>query len=112
MTDPADIAALNAPTLATVTWTPRGGSPRVITGDYLDKWGAGTTVELGCGIEQVLVDLGLPQFNDGEHCIAVCALVNHQLRHGSVATLHCPDGVAVLELLPLAQALDGSHPIR
>lgn len=38
----AEIDALNAPTVATITWTPRGGTPRTVEGDYLTRVVGGT----------------------------------------------------------------------
>lgn len=84
---------------ARVTWTPHGGGDTVTAeSDYADARSG--TAHLGCGIEQCLDDLGLPQFNDETKYLAVCDLINRQLRHHPWALLHCPEGVARLELIP------------
>lgn len=81
---------------ARVTWTPHGGDTTTAIGDYVD--GMGGTASLGCGIEELLDDLRLPQFEDTEHYLAVCDLVNRQLAQRPWAVLVCPEGVARLEL--------------
>lgn len=99
MTEPdaqiaAEVEAMNAPIRAQVTWTPHSGGPtRTVSGAYLDSWGG--QLQLGCGIEALLDDLGLPQLN-AAHQIAVCELVDAQLREGSTAEVRCPDGAARL----------------
>ncbi len=85
--------------LARVIWTPRGGDTVCAEDDYVDGQDD-TTAHLGCGIESALEDLGLPQFNDTGKYLAVCDIVNRQLEYHPWAELHCPEGVARLELIP------------
>lgn len=79
-----------------VTWTPHGGDTISTRGDYVD--GMGDTASLGCGIEELLDDLGLPQLEDTEHYLTVCDLVSRQLAQRPWAVLVCPEGMARLEL--------------
>lgn len=79
-----------------VTWAPREGDTTSVHGDYVD--GMGGTASLGCGIEELLDDLGLPQFTDEQKYLAVCDLVTRQLAQRPWAVLVCPEGVARLEL--------------
>lgn len=81
---------------ARVTWTPHGGDTTTASGDYVD--GMGDTASLGCGIEELLDDLGLPQFADERKYLAVCDLVNRQLAQRPWAVLACPEGSVRLEL--------------
>lgn len=79
-----------------VTWTPTTGDAVNVSGDYVD--GMGDTASLGCGIEELLDDLGLPQLEDDAKYLRVCDLVNHQLAQRPWAVLVCPEGSARLEL--------------
>lgn len=82
-----------------VTWTPRGGGDTVTAeNDYVD--GRDGTAHLGCGIESVLPDLGLPHFDSSEKYLSVCDLVNKQLLQRPWAVLTCPEGTARIELIP------------
>ncbi|CDO24074.1 hypothetical protein MMAG44476_20029 [Mycolicibacterium mageritense DSM 44476 = CIP 104973] len=85
---------------ARVTWIPRdGGDTVTVSGDYLE--GADGAAELGCGIEEMCDDLGIiHHLNDTEHYLMLCDLVNRQLSRRPWAELHCPEGVARLELIP------------
>lgn len=83
---------------ARVSWTPRGGDTLTAEDDYVD--GRSGTAHLGCGIESVIVDLGLSHFDSSEKYLMVCDLVNRQLEHRPWAELHCPEGLALLELIP------------
>lgn len=83
-----------------VTWTPTTGDVVTAIGDYVD--GMGDTASLGCGIEELLDDLGLPQFEDTEKYLAVCDLINRQLAQRPWVVLVCPEGSARLELVELA----------
>lgn len=85
---------------ARVTWTPRGGGDTVTAeSDYVDGRD-GTTAHLGCGIEEALDALGLPQFNVIEKSLMVLDLINRQLAWRPWAELWCPAGTARLELIP------------
>lgn len=80
-----------------VTWTPHGGDTVSAESDYVD--GRDGTAHLGCGIEQALDDLGLPQFEDTEKYLMVCDITNRQLAQRPWAVLVCPEGTARLELV-------------
>lgn len=82
---------------ARMSWTPRGGDTVTAESDYVD--GRDGAAHLGCGVEQALDDLGLPQFNDSEKYLQVCDIINRQLERRPWAELHCPEGVARLELI-------------
>lgn len=84
-----------------VTWTPRGGVAVSATGAYLDARAVGVAVSLGCGIEGALADLGLTDWRwTDEHLLAVCDEVDRQLLLAPTATLRCPMGTAVIDLVP------------
>ncbi|TXI55652.1 hypothetical protein [Mycolicibacter arupensis] len=71
------------------------------TGDYLDTRYLGGAVELGCGFGEALADLGLTDWRwSDEHLLAVCGEVDRQLLLAPTATLKCPMGVAVIDLVP------------
>lgn len=81
-----------------VTWTPRDGGDTVsVTSDYVD--GVDGYAHLGCGIESILPDLGLPHFDDSEKYLLICDLINRQLAWRPWAELVCPEGTARLELV-------------
>lgn len=67
-----------------VTWTPRGGA-----------------VTLSCGLGEALVDLELTDWRwPDDHVRALCDDVDRQLLLAPTATLRCPMGTAVIELVP------------
>lgn len=85
------------------TWTPSGAGPslrRVIVGDYLDADSPCGAVTLGCGIEAALSDLDI-DFVDYDHLVTVCEMVSRQLAERPWAELKCPQGTALIELVPL-----------
>lgn len=83
-----------------VTWTPRQGDAVAVTGGYLDARGMGGAVSLGCGFAEAVDDIGLGAFVwSDEHIIGVCSEVDRQLAMAPTATLRCPLGVAVIELV-------------
>jgi hypothetical protein len=84
-----------------VAWIPHHAKlprQRVIVGDYLDAESPSGAITLGCGIEQVLADLGIDL--DYEHLLTVCDLVDQQLAEQPWAELKCPQGTARIELVP------------
>lgn len=84
-----------------VTWTPRGGEAMSATGDYLDTRQIGGAVTLSCGLGEALEDLSLTDWRwTDDHVRALCDDVDRQLLLEPTATLRCPMGVAVIELVP------------
>jgi hypothetical protein len=84
-----------------VTWTPRGGESVTATGDYLDARYLGGAVALSCGLREALVALELTDWRwPDDHVRALCDEVDRQLLLAPTATLRCPMGVAVIELVP------------
>jgi hypothetical protein len=85
-----------------VTWTPHdpAGTPRRISGAYLDAPSAGGQISLGCGIEEALHDLGISELIEYEHLVDVADLVSRQLAEHPWAEVKCAAGVARVELVP------------
>jgi hypothetical protein len=91
-----------------VTWTPHKGEfAHTVIGDYLDGDSLSGTVTLGCGIEQLLDDIGIADLLDADHVLAVCDLVNRQLADRPWAQVKCAQGTARIELAPMSPRVVG-----
>jgi hypothetical protein len=84
---------------AKVTWTPRGGEPVTIEGDYLDASNPNGRIFLGCGIEDIAEDLGLWDVIE-DHIDAIVQVVDVQLaQHSADLTItEFPSGSALVNI--------------
>ncbi|PIB73793.1 hypothetical protein [Mycolicibacterium brumae] len=86
-----------------IRWIPRtDGRPelRVAEGDFLDGDSRDGAITLGCGIEEAAHQLGIDFLHEIDHLLDICELVDRQLAEHPWAMLKCPQGTAVIELLP------------
>lgn len=84
---------------AKITWLPYdGGEGLTVIGAYLDARSPDCAVALGCGIEEALADLGLGDLGQ-RHMVLICNAVTDQLAEQPTATVTCPAGTAIVELV-------------
>jgi hypothetical protein len=84
-----------------LTWTPHdpGAQARTVVGAYLDAESRSGPVELGCGIETALCDLGVADLVDYDHLVPLADAVSRQLADTPRAVIRCRLGTAQVELV-------------